>query len=448
MEWIAALESIPYLQITGEAESLAERFVEPEPLPRKASGNALQALIKDIDYMPTKEDKKCNEMIVPLLAILIPCTLFAALNPEPGLHKDNAVLSGGISRTFDYYVPADLPSEARLVLLLHGHGGDADGMTGESGKAAPFKVWMNIADTAGIICVYPDGEFSPIENDTRGWNDCRATAQSNPEVDDVTFLTALIDTFASYYSISPRTTFVAGMSNGGFMTMRLASEVPEMFGAFAAVCASMPQASECSRPSRPASVLFMNGTDDSITPFNGGYMNGDTSGTRGTALSTWEAVNQWVSLNRITSVGRVDTLPDISKQDKARVVTHSWESEAYRKKVVLYEVLGGGHTEPSKVEKYSDWWQDGGLLFGGVGNQNHDIEMAYEIWDFFCSLGPSPSKVKRQMPVAKRTPSANNAQGFYDLRGRRISGGRRNTQTGIAIMAGKEAARKVIIEGF
>jgi polyhydroxybutyrate depolymerase len=398
--------------------------------------------------MRTEEKRRNSEMLWPLILIIIPCSLFAALNLEPGLHKDNTIFSGGISRTFDYYIPANLPTEVSLVLLLHGHGGDADGMTGESGTAAPFKVFMSIADTAKFICVFPDGEFSPIENNTRGWNDCRETAESNPNVDDVTFLISLIDTFSSYYSVSPKATFVAGMSNGGFMTMRLATEVPEMFGAFAAVCSSMPQTSECSAPSAPASVLFMNGTDDSIMPYSGGNMNRDTSGTRGDALSTWDAVNQWLLLNQIASTGQVDSLPDINKEDGTRVVKHSWESATNLKKVVFYEIIGGGHTEPSIIEKYSDWWQDGGLFFDGVGSQNHDVEMAHEIWNFFSALESIPSKVQRNVPVAKRTPLIRNAQGHYDLQGRRIFGSRKNTNTSILIMEDKKMVKKVIIEEF
>lgn len=53
---IAAMESIPYLQITGDAESLAERFIEPGPLPRKASGDALHlalATIHKMDFLLT-----------------------------------------------------------------------------------------------------------------------------------------------------------------------------------------------------------------------------------------------------------------------------------------------------------------------------------------------------------------------------------------------------------
>ena len=37
----------------------------------------------------------------------------------------------------------------------------------------------------------------------------------------------------------------------------------------------------------------------------------------------------------------------------------------------------GGHTEPSISERYSSIW------LSIVGNQNGDIEMANEVWDFF-----------------------------------------------------------------
>jgi poly(3-hydroxybutyrate) depolymerase len=43
----------------------------------------------------------------------------------------------------------------------------------------------------------------------------------------------------------------------------------------------------------------------------------------------------------------------------------------------LYEVFGGGHVEPSIREHYS------AIAELYLGRQNHDIEMALEIWNFF-----------------------------------------------------------------
>lgn len=45
--------------------------------------------------------------------------------------------------------------------------------------------------------------------------------------------------------------------------------------------------------------------------------------------------------------------------------------------VLLYEIIGGGHVEPSIQEQYAAIAE---LI---LGKQNHDIEMAEEIWNFF-----------------------------------------------------------------
>lgn len=39
--------------------------------------------------------------------------------------------------------------------------------------------------------------------------------------------------------------------------------------------------------------------------------------------------------------------------------------------------MGGGHSEPSLVERYSRIYQR------VVGRQNHDVEMAEVVWQFF-----------------------------------------------------------------
>jgi polyhydroxybutyrate depolymerase len=44
--------------------------------------------------------------------------------------------------------------------------------------------------------------------------------------------------------------------------------------------------------------------------------------------------------------------------------------------VALYRIIGGGHTEPSVEHRYRR------LFRAVVGEQNHDIEMADEVWSF------------------------------------------------------------------
>ena len=141
------------------------------------------------------------------------------------------------------------------------------------------------------------------------------------------------------------------------------------------VVASMP-AMRCSDPVHPISVLFMNGTDDPLLPYNGGTVVPHIPG-RGTVLSAQESVNFWVDFNQTSSSLTIINFPDINLEDNSSVKSYTYSNGIEGTQVVLYEVSGGGHVEPSIQKQYS------AILELSLGKQNHDIEMAKEIWSFF-----------------------------------------------------------------
>ena len=51
-------------------------------------------------------------------------------------------------------------------------------------------------------------------------------------VDDVGFLRALVASLGQRYPLDPERIFVAGFSNGGRMTLRLACEAPDVYRGF------------------------------------------------------------------------------------------------------------------------------------------------------------------------------------------------------------------------
>ena len=59
-------------------------------------------------------------------------------------------------------------------------------------------------------------------------------------IDDVSFIGALIDRFKAGYAIDAKRVYAFGYSNGGHMAFRLAMEAPDEVAAIAAVAASLP----------------------------------------------------------------------------------------------------------------------------------------------------------------------------------------------------------------
>lgn len=311
-------------------------------------------------------------IIFSLFLIITACEKSPTFSDElqEFLTKDNIISISGINREYDLFVPNN-PNNSPIIVLLHGHGGSSDDLTGESGHKSPYKIWMSLAYANNIILIIPQGTIGADGN--TGWNDCRADGIGNPEVDDLDFIEKAIDEVISKYSVNENKIYVTGTSNGGFMTMRIAQEMPEKLTAAAAIVASMPKNSECAESSIPISVLFMNGTTDPLVPYTGGQV----ASNRGDVMSAEEAVQYWVEKNQTDTIPEYTGFDNINTKDESTVEKYKYKNGTNDTEVVLYKVIGGGHTEPSILEQYSNVSK---LI---LGNQNADIEMANEIWEFF-----------------------------------------------------------------
>ncbi len=248
-------------------------------------------------------------------------------------------------------------------------------MTGESGKKSPYKLWMNIADTAKFIVVYPEGLNGSSGKPT--WNDCRENFIVNSNADDVQFISTLINEISFNYNIDTNRIYASGPSNGGFMVLRLAVELSDKIAAVAATIAAMPDSSECGQPQNPVSVLFMNGTDDNYVPYNGGTISNPPDPDHGTVYSTEVSVNIWKTFNQTETTPDICNFPDLDTDDGGIVTRYTYSNGIEGTQVVLYKVNGGGHSAPSIQEQFSTLFE---LLFN---KQNHDIEMTTEVWNFF-----------------------------------------------------------------
>lgn len=271
-------------------------------------------------------------------------------------------------RRYLLYIPSNPgPGPRPAVVVFHGHGGSAQGVVDRNGRN-PSSHWLEIADREGLILVIPDGVEGP--DGKQGWNDCRADAETNPEIDDVAFFERVLNEVAQQVALDEGAVFVTGLSNGGHFALRLAIERPNLLAAVGAVAAAMPEASECAEPTEPVAVLLMNGTDDPILLFAGGEM----AFNRGLVLGATESIAVWADLAEAESDREVIRFADIDCSDGSTVVQTNHRG---KRPVTLVAVEGGGHTEPSLTERHRRLWTR------VVGPQNHDIEMAEQIWAFW-----------------------------------------------------------------
>jgi polyhydroxybutyrate depolymerase len=288
------------------------------------------------------------------------CQRAGQAQPVPIQHDFSGSLSsGGLTRTYQGHLPASYADAQRLplVLALHGHGGDGQGMQ-------RLTHLNSLADRHGFIVVYPDGY-------QKSWADGRgATEADQAGVDDVGFLSALIDTLAGRFKVDRSRVYVTGISNGGFMSERLACDLANKVAAVAAVAATMPTglAARCA-PQRPVPFLLMQGTSDPLVPAQGG----DVRGERGTVLSASATAQKWVSIDGCSAPPVTGNEPDVAN-DGTRVSYETYSGCRDASAVALYLVEGGGHTWPGGLQY---------LPAALIGKTSRDIDAGEVIWSFF-----------------------------------------------------------------
>ncbi|MGH1482305.1 MAG: alpha/beta hydrolase family esterase [Geminicoccales bacterium] len=107
---------------------------------------------------------------------------------------------------------------APLVVALHGFLGNASTMQGKTG-------FDRLSKSHGFVVVYPNGKG-------RRWNDGRSTRN---RTDDVDYLSSLIKKLITDGTADPGRIFLAGHSNGGGMSMRMACDRPDLISSIAVI---------------------------------------------------------------------------------------------------------------------------------------------------------------------------------------------------------------------
>src|SRR5947209_746090 len=170
----------------------------------------------------------------------------------PGSSVIETVLSGGLTRTYLLHVPSGYQANSSEVLVLnfHGHGSNAIQQEHRSGMSL-------LADQQGFIAVYPQGVVGPAGR--TGW---ATGARGRPQVNDVLFVSDLLNPLQGILCIDALRIYAIGFSNGAGMTNVLACTLAGRLAAFAFVSGSYPPYPGGCHPIRPVPLLEFHGTSD------------------------------------------------------------------------------------------------------------------------------------------------------------------------------------------
>ncbi len=290
-----------------------------------------------------------------------------------GQSEQHSFLHNGIKRTYSIYIPEGIQKSrpAPLLVAIHGGGGSA-----EKWPSYTNNGFERLADRDHFILVYPNG----LEGN---WNDGRNVERfysHRNDIDDAGFLAALIDKLTQSYPVDANRIYVTGASNGGMMAHRLAAEYADKVTAIATVISSIPKNLEGKlHPTRPVSVLVMNGTADPLVRWEGGPVKFGKL-TNGDVISTEQTIEFWTRHNKCPPSPRTDNLPDTDPDDETTVTRTSYRNCKSGTEVVLYRIVGGGHAWPAYEDRRGPVGRI--LMDKVIGMKSRDIDACEVIWQF------------------------------------------------------------------
>jgi polyhydroxybutyrate depolymerase len=296
-----------------------------------------------------------------------------------------------LDRTYTVHLPKGYDDKQHypVVMLLHGVNQDSDDME----RLTRFN---ELADKDSIIAVYPNalhgrwnfGVHEPVPVPVRRGPYRRRPygypppPPRNPEggqrrreappapADDIEFFNKMLDKIANKYAVDKSRIYATGLSDGGFMTVKVGCAMADRIAAIGPVAAAMPKTMVC-LPARPIPVVMINGTDDPIVKYDGASAKPGRIAT----ISAEDSAKEWAKLNRCSEKPSHSKLRAHEKGGKDTAVA-TFEGCQQNASVVLYSVKGGGNAWPGgqqyEVEKQ-------------IGKTSQNLDANEVLWSFFVT---------------------------------------------------------------
>ncbi len=153
-----------------------------------------------------------------------------------------------------------------LFLVLHPFSGSGPQVLG-------YLDLDQLSEQFGFAYLAPNGTVN--NQGLRFWNATNACCDFfNSNVDDSSYLRALIDETKIQLNIDPTRVHVGGHSNGGFMSYRMSCDHSEVFASMVSLAGATRNSANACSPEEPVSVLQIHGTKDGTISYGGGNIGG------------------------------------------------------------------------------------------------------------------------------------------------------------------------------
>ena len=264
----------------------------------------------------------------------------------------DSIVHNNVIRHFITYIPAIYNTSQPTPLVFNFHG-----LTGSSAIAMWHADFRSIADTANFIIVHPQGLLN--SSGQTHWN----VGQIGTSINDIDFISTLLDSLSLEYNIDSDRVYSTGMSNGAYMSYRLACELSDKIAAIAPVAGSyISYMLNSCYPTHATPVLHIHGVADSSSIYYG----------KPGVESIPSIISYWVNYNQCDTQSVFTQIANSNLMDSSMVEHYAWKSGVNGVEVKHFKIIDGGHTWPGSNFPNSN---------GGI--TNYDINVSLEIWKFF-----------------------------------------------------------------
>ncbi len=304
---------------------------------------------------------KIRKFIVGAFALVVGLPLALVLSAIAWIsfldRTTGTIVSSGETREYLLHVPDSYDPAEPTALVISLHGGAA-----WPAQQKNLSRWNRLADEHGFLVVYPSGT-PQLFDIVRIWH----TFQLDAAVErDVRFIAELIDTLQTAYNIDPARIYADGMSNGGGMAFVLSCTLPDRIAAVGMVAAAQSLPQDWCPDTRPVPLMAFHGDDDRMVPYEGGLLGDPFNPVKPVFPAVREWLAKWAERNMCSAT-------PVDSRIAVDVVRTEYPDCAQGAEVVLYTILGGGHTWPGG-KPLPKWW---------VGATNTSIDATRALWDFF-----------------------------------------------------------------
>lgn len=238
----------------------------------------------------------------------------------------STIIINGITRSFTIKVPKNYDSNLDYSLMFYLHA------AGESASAVLNRGYTEKAHDLNFIIVYPNG----LAGNWKLYNDTENGSS------DVIFISTLIDYIDNKYSIDRHRIYSAGRSLGGFMSYKLAFDLPKDIAGISVISGSVFPESLPTKD-KALSVQHIHALDDPHISFNI---------TTDQVLSIPQCIDYWMKVNNSENKSQIF-------YNQNGILGKRWNSNRTNKTIELITYDKGGHSPlPSTYEFVLDFFNN------------------------------------------------------------------------------------------